>query len=70
MAMKFEPKSYYTGETISLIMSLLVMIGLIGAMYLYFSKAGGFTSPSTLNLAAPTTETKQVKKTVSKRKKK
>ncbi|WP_026897711.1 YfhO family protein [Daejeonella oryzae] len=35
---KFEPKSYYTGETISLIASILLILGLAYAIYVQFRK--------------------------------
>jgi hypothetical protein len=34
--MRFEPRSYYTGSTIGLIASVLVLILFFGGMYLYF----------------------------------
>lgn len=36
LSMKFEPQSYYTGETITLIASLLVILGFLGALFLHF----------------------------------
>jgi hypothetical protein len=36
--MVFEPKSYYTGQTIARIGSILLTLLFAGALYLYFKK--------------------------------
>lgn len=36
LEMRFEPKSFYVGETLSLISSLLLLLGGIGGMFLFF----------------------------------
>jgi hypothetical protein len=40
LEMRFEPRSYYLGETLSLIASLLLLLGFIAGLYLYFKNNG------------------------------
>jgi len=47
LEMVFEPSSYYTGETISLITSLLVLLGFLGGLFWYF-KNNELPNPDTL----------------------
>jgi len=61
VVMAFEPNSYYTGETISLIASLLVLLGFFGGLFWYF-KNNELPNPDTL----PEDELKTVAKRKSK----
>ena len=47
LEMVFEPSTYYTGETISLIASLLVLLGFLGGLFWYF-KNNELPNPDTL----------------------
>jgi hypothetical protein len=40
LEMRFEPKSYYTGETISMVASGALLLLLMGGLFLYFRKHG------------------------------
>jgi hypothetical protein len=40
IVMAFHPQSYYTGETLSMIASGLLLLGFAGILYLYFRKNG------------------------------
>ena len=40
IVMEFHPKSYYTGETVSLIASALMLLLCVGGLFLYFRKYG------------------------------
>ena len=40
IVMTFAPKSYYTGETVSMIASSVLLLLLIGGLFLYFRKNG------------------------------
>lgn len=59
LEMKFEPNSYYTGNTIALIGSLLTFLVLFGALFLYFKKNGLFNPTIIANDPLPKAEVKQ-----------
>lgn len=59
---KFNPASYHTGETISLISSLIILLGLLYALYYWL------TIPPPM-LPVPVTEAAKAKKTISPKKK-
>ncbi len=40
IVMEFHPKSYYSGETYSMIASALLLLGFVGGLFLYFRKNG------------------------------
>ncbi|NNE28125.1 MAG: hypothetical protein HKN16_00710 [Saprospiraceae bacterium] len=56
LVMEFHPRSYYTGEKITLFASLLTLLGLIGALVLFF-RNNGLPSPGTLPMDAPAKKT-------------
>lgn len=67
---KFEPQAFYTGKTISLISSLLIVVGLVGfggySGYQYFTNLPAEPSPA----PKPTSGKKPVARTESKRRRK
>ncbi|MFT4762117.1 MAG: hypothetical protein ACI9XO_001418 [Paraglaciecola sp.] len=67
--MVFEPTSYYTGETISLISSILVLLFAFGGLGMYLKNNG---MPEVVHLpeGEKRVEKNEVKRTVSKKKKK
>ena len=67
LEMKFEPRSFVLGETISLISSILLILGFFAGMYFHF-KNKGISDPSKLGEVELKTSTRK-KPTVSKFKK-
>lgn len=68
LKMVFEPKSYYTGETISLISSILVLLLAFGGLGMYLKNNG---MPEVAHLPeGEVVKKEEVKRTVSKKKKK
>ena len=68
LKMIFEPTSYYTGEMISLISSILVLLLAIGGLFWYFKNNG---MPEVAHLPeGETVKKEEVKRTVSKKRKK
>lgn len=82
VVMEFKPKSYYTGETISLVASLSLLILLAGGLFLYYRNndmsdvdtlpSEGITppTPERPTVAKPTTTTKTLTEKPSIKKKK
>ncbi|MEM8906227.1 MAG: hypothetical protein AAGD05_00145, partial [Bacteroidota bacterium] len=67
LEMRFEPRSFYLGETIALISSLLVLIALGAGLYFYFTK---YTLPDADQLAEVVSDPKPSRKpTIPKTKK-
>ncbi len=67
LEMRFEPRSFYLGETISMIASLLLLLGAVAGLYFYF-RQNSLPDPDHLEEAAVVVEKKPVKKTVSRKK--
>jgi len=65
---EFKPKSYYTGRMVSLICSLLVILGLLFAMFKAFTSWKNDTETQLATMPEPKVKTKKVAPTKSKKK--
>jgi hypothetical protein len=64
----FKPKSYYTGETISLIASIILLLGALVSLYFLFKK--NWDKWNKAKTASPVSKKKTVKKKLGTKKKK
>ncbi len=64
LKMVFEPTSYYSGETISMIASIIVILGVLGALFLFFKHN---EVPDSKNLPEPEVKA-AIQKTTRKKK--